>query len=166
MPPPCARLALPQPALSGRSACLLRPRLHPPCIAMRTVYTRALPPDHGVAYIDFAAQKFGITAALSGNHAMIDAYQSGDPYLGFGKQCGALPPNSTAGAAPDCRPQRVDRGRYQTSHRWRRLTVRGQLAGQCPPCGHAAGSLATFLWDLLAAPCSRPRMYRRERGHM
>lgn len=52
-------------------------------------------PDHGLAYIDFSAQEFGIAAALSRDEAMIEAYLSGDPYLTFGKQCGALPSDAT-----------------------------------------------------------------------
>ena len=44
-----------------------------------------------VAYIDFAQQEFGIGAALSGDEKMIEAYQSGDPYLAFAKQAGAAP---------------------------------------------------------------------------
>ena len=63
-----------------------------------SVWLRGLikpPPGHGVAYIDFSAQEFGIAAALSGDAAMIEAYQSGDPYLAFGKQIGAVPADAT-----------------------------------------------------------------------
>jgi DNA polymerase I-like protein with 3'-5' exonuclease and polymerase domains len=49
----------------------------------------------GLAYIDWSTQEFGIAAALSGDGAMIAAYESGDPYLEFGKQIGALPPDAT-----------------------------------------------------------------------
>jgi hypothetical protein len=48
-------------------------------------------PGMGIAYIDWSAQEFGIGAALSGDPAMLAAYESGCPYLGFGKQIGALP---------------------------------------------------------------------------
>ena len=44
-----------------------------------------------VAYVDWSQQEFGIAAALSGDPAMMDAYRSGDPYLAFGKQAGAIP---------------------------------------------------------------------------
>ena len=44
-----------------------------------------------VAYIDWEQQEFGIAAALSGDDAMIAAYESGDPYLAFAKQAGAAP---------------------------------------------------------------------------
>lgn len=54
-------------------------------------------PAHGsgLAYVDWAQQEFGIAAALSGDHAMLEAYQSGDPYLAFAKQAGAVPPEGT-----------------------------------------------------------------------
>jgi DNA polymerase I len=48
-----------------------------------------------VAYIDFEQQEFGIAAALSRDPAMIDAYRSGDPYLAFAKQAGAVPLDGT-----------------------------------------------------------------------
>jgi DNA polymerase-1 len=48
-----------------------------------------------VAYLDYSQQEFGIAAALSGDAAMADAYRSGDPYLAFGKQAGAVPPEGT-----------------------------------------------------------------------
>jgi DNA polymerase I-like protein with 3'-5' exonuclease and polymerase domains len=53
------------------------------------------PPGHGVAYVDYEQQEFGIAAALSGDEAMIEAYNSGDPYLAFAKQAGAVPPDGT-----------------------------------------------------------------------
>ena len=52
-------------------------------------------PDMAIAYIDYGQQEFGIAAALSGDVAMADAYRSGDPYLAFGKQAGAIPPEGT-----------------------------------------------------------------------
>jgi DNA polymerase-1 len=63
-----------------------------------SVWLRGLiqpPPGHGVAYIDWAQQEFGIAAALSGDVAMQAAYRSGDPYLEFAKQAGAVPPDAT-----------------------------------------------------------------------
>ena len=48
-------------------------------------------PGWGLAYIDWGQQEFGIAAALSGDANMIAAYESGDPYLAFGKQSGAVP---------------------------------------------------------------------------
>jgi hypothetical protein len=59
-----------------------------------SVWLRGLikpPPGHAVAYLDWKQQEFGIAGALSGDAAMQAAYQSGDPYLAFGKQAGAIP---------------------------------------------------------------------------
>ena len=53
------------------------------------------PIGFGIAYIDWEQQEFGIAAKLSGDRAMMAAYQSGDPYLTFGKQCGVLPGDAT-----------------------------------------------------------------------
>ena len=52
-------------------------------------------PGHGIAYVDWSQQEFGIAAALSGDPLMMDAYQSGDPYLAFAKQAGAVPEDAT-----------------------------------------------------------------------
>jgi hypothetical protein len=52
-------------------------------------------PGHGIAYVDYSTQEFGIAAALSGDAAMQAAYRSGDPYLAFGKQIGTLPDDAT-----------------------------------------------------------------------
>jgi hypothetical protein len=52
-------------------------------------------PGYGIAQIDWSQQEFGIAAALSGDAAMMDAYRSGDPYLAFGKQAGAIPHDAT-----------------------------------------------------------------------
>jgi DNA polymerase I len=52
-------------------------------------------PGHGVAYVDWSQQEFGIAAALSGDQAMQVAYESGDPYLTFAKQAGAVPVDAT-----------------------------------------------------------------------
>jgi len=63
-----------------------------------SVWLRGLirpPAGHGLAYIDWAQQEFGIAAALSGDPLMIDAYRSGDPYLAFAKQAGAAPLDAT-----------------------------------------------------------------------
>jgi DNA polymerase-1 len=63
-----------------------------------SVWLRGLikpPPDYGVAYIDWSQQEFGIAAALSGDASMQAAYRSGDPYLAFAKQAGAVPADAT-----------------------------------------------------------------------
>lgn len=52
-------------------------------------------PGWGLAYVDWSQQEFGIAAALSNDGNMIQAYQSGDPYLEFAKQAGAVPSSAT-----------------------------------------------------------------------
>jgi DNA polymerase-1 len=63
-----------------------------------SVWLRGLirpPPGHGIAYVDWSQQEFGIAAALSGDAAMQEAYQSGDPYLALAKQASAVPQDAT-----------------------------------------------------------------------
>lgn len=52
-------------------------------------------PGYGLAYVDWSQQEFAIAAALSGDEKMQEAYLSGDPYLAFAKQAGAVPPDAT-----------------------------------------------------------------------
>jgi len=52
-------------------------------------------PGTALAYIDWEQQEFGIGAALSEDPMMLEAYGSGDPYLEFAKQAGAVPPKAT-----------------------------------------------------------------------
>jgi DNA polymerase-1 len=52
-------------------------------------------PGRALAYIDYEQQEFAAAAALSGDGAMLDAYQSGDPYLAFARMAGAVPPDAT-----------------------------------------------------------------------
>jgi len=52
-------------------------------------------PGYGLAYIDWSQQEYGIAAALSGDPLMMNAYLSGDPYLAFAKQAGAVPTDAT-----------------------------------------------------------------------
>jgi hypothetical protein len=63
-----------------------------------SVWLRSLikpPPGHAVVYLDWKQQEFGIAAALSGDAAMQNAYQSGDPYLTFAKQAGVIPADAS-----------------------------------------------------------------------
>lgn len=58
-----------------------------------------------IAYIDWSQQEFGIAAALSGDLNMQAAYRSGDPYLEFAKQAGAVPQDATKTSHPNERNQ-------------------------------------------------------------
>jgi DNA polymerase-1 len=52
-------------------------------------------PEMAVAYLDFISQEIAVGAALSGDGAMLEAYRSGDFYLSFAKQAGAVPADAT-----------------------------------------------------------------------
>ena len=58
-------------------------------------------PGRAVAYVDWSQQEFGIAAALSQDDAMQAAYSSGDPYLTFAKQAGAVPETATRDSHPN-----------------------------------------------------------------
>jgi DNA polymerase-1 len=62
-------------------------------------------PGYGLAYLDWSQQEFGIAAALSGDPKMLEAYESGDPYLTFAKQARAVPPEATKESHPRERNQ-------------------------------------------------------------
>jgi hypothetical protein len=91
----------------GRNRCLLSPfgsrsgRNQPSNAAFifgPSTWLRGLirPTDgNALAYVDWEQQEFGIAAALAGDRAMMDAYRSGDPYLTFAKQAGAVPADGT-----------------------------------------------------------------------
>ncbi|MHC4402230.1 MAG: DNA polymerase [Planctomycetota bacterium] len=53
-----------------------------------------------IAYVDWEQEEFGIAAALSGDSRMMEAYASGDPYLTFAKQAGAVPIDATKDSRP------------------------------------------------------------------
>ena len=61
------------------------------------------PEGHGLAYIDWSQQEFGIAAALSRDLEMQAAYKSGDPYLSFAKQAGSVPAGATKESHPRVR---------------------------------------------------------------
>jgi hypothetical protein len=50
---------------------------------------------YALAYVDWSQQEFGIAASLSDDPLMKEAYLSGDPYLSFAKQAGAVPDDAT-----------------------------------------------------------------------
>jgi DNA polymerase-1 len=91
----------------GRNRCMLSPfrsktgrnqpsnarNIFGPSVWMRGLIRPA--PGYALAYLDWSQQEFGIAAALSQDAAMMIAYSSGDPYLAFAKQAGAVPANAT-----------------------------------------------------------------------
>jgi DNA polymerase I-like protein with 3'-5' exonuclease and polymerase domains len=58
-----------------------------------------------IAYCDWSGQEFGISAYLSGDSKMVQDYESGDPYLGFGKRVGMVPKDATKKTHPETREQ-------------------------------------------------------------
>ena len=48
-----------------------------------------------MASVGWSQQEFGIAASLSGDRAMMEAYESGDPYFAFGNEAGRIPPDGT-----------------------------------------------------------------------
>jgi DNA polymerase I len=57
-------------------------------------------PGKAFAYIDYSSMEFGAAAVLSHEHVssnnpMLDAYQTGDPYLKFGKTVGQIASDAT-----------------------------------------------------------------------
>jgi hypothetical protein len=53
-------------------------------------------PGRALAYLDYRSQEYAIAAYLSGDPAMIAAYESGrDPYLELGRQIGMVPADAT-----------------------------------------------------------------------
>lgn len=96
----------------GRNRCLLSPfrartgRNQPSnsrFIFGTSAWLRSLikpEPGRAVAYVDWSQQEFAIAGALSGDAAMMEAYASGDPYLTFAKQAGAVPSDATKKSHP------------------------------------------------------------------
>ena len=53
-----------------------------------------------VAYVDWSQQELGIAAAFSGDRALTQAYESGDPYMEFARMAGAVPDAATKQSHP------------------------------------------------------------------
>ena len=88
-------------------------------------------PGTALAYLDYEQQEFGIAAALSGDAAMRAAYVSGDPYLSFAKQAGAVPAHATKAS------HRAEREQFK-------LCALGVQYGMSAPA--LAGRLNAPLW--------------------
>jgi hypothetical protein len=53
-------------------------------------------PGMAIAYLDYEQQEFGIAAVRSGDRNMLEAYESGDPYITFGQLAHEIPPHINA----------------------------------------------------------------------
>jgi DNA polymerase I len=88
-------------ARSGRCAPSNTKYIFGPSVWLRSLIQSR--PGYGIAYIDWEQQELGIAAVRSGDQAMLSAYLSGDPYLEFAKQAGAIPPDATKASHPSQR---------------------------------------------------------------
>src|SRR6516165_3257535 len=80
-------------ASSGRNAPSSKKFVFGPAVWLRGLIRPSL--GYAMAYLAYASEAFGIGAVLSGDHNMIEAYRSGDPYLAFAKQVKAVPEDAT-----------------------------------------------------------------------
>lgn len=85
-------------ARSGRNTPSNKEFIFGPAVWLRNLIKP--PTGHGLVYIDWIQQEFGIAAALSSDPAMLEAYQSGDCYLAFAKQARAIPEDATKRSHP------------------------------------------------------------------
>jgi hypothetical protein len=60
-------------------------------------------PGHALVYLDWKNQEFAIAGVLAGDNRMLEAYETGCPYLGFAKQAGRAPAGATPESHPDVR---------------------------------------------------------------
>lgn len=78
---------------TGRNAPSTSKFMFGPAVWLRSL----IKPEEGkvLAYVDYSQQEFFIAAALSNDLEMKSAYETGDPYLAFAKQAGAVPLEAT-----------------------------------------------------------------------
>ncbi len=90
----CRTPVRPFAAMTGRN----QPKAHTPLAFPSWMRATIAPgPRHALIVLDFAQQEFALAGALSGDEKMRAAYASGDAYLGFAIQCGALPKDAQRG---------------------------------------------------------------------
>jgi DNA polymerase-1 len=94
-----------------------------------------------IAYVDWSQQEFGIAAAFSKDPHMAEAYRSGDPYLAFAKQAGAVPQHAT-----------------KQSHKRERALFKGCTLGV--QYGMGAESLAASIGETLDVARELLRLHR------
>jgi DNA polymerase I-like protein with 3'-5' exonuclease and polymerase domains len=141
-------------------------------------------PGRAVAYIDYEQQEFGIAAALSGDLAMSHAYRSGDPYLTFAKQAGAVPAAATPkshpherelfktlslatqyGIGPDSLAQRLNtcksQGRHLLGLHKQTYPIYWRWSDAAEMTAMLHGSLtSTFGWTVHVGEDANPRSFR------
>lgn len=80
-------------ASSGRNTPSTNKFIFGPSVWLRGLIKPS--PGMAIAYVDWSSQEVAIAAKLSGDHALLAAVQSGDPYLAFAKMAGLAPPDAT-----------------------------------------------------------------------
>jgi DNA polymerase-1 len=94
-------------------------------------------PGMAIAYIDYSQQEFAAAAALSGDQAMMQAYESGDCYLAFARMAGAVPPDATK------KSHETERDRYK------RCALAVQYGMQAESLANSIGLPKVYGRDLL-----------------
>jgi len=101
----------------GRNRCMLSPfasktgRNQPSnskfIFGLAKWFRRFIKPTAGMslAYVDVSSQEIVIAAALSGDDLLMEAYNSGDPYISFAIQAGLAPEGATKESHPEIRNQ-------------------------------------------------------------
>jgi DNA polymerase I-like protein with 3'-5' exonuclease and polymerase domains len=56
-----------------------------------------------LSYLDYKSEEFAVAAYLSGDREMIDAFRSGDPYVGYAIKAGLVPVGATKATHKDVR---------------------------------------------------------------
>jgi hypothetical protein len=73
------------------------------CLFQAPIWLRGLiqpPQGTGLAYVDYEQEEFFIGGVRSGDKAILKAYASGDPYVGFGIESGLIPPGGSKTTHP------------------------------------------------------------------
>ncbi len=101
----------------GRNRCMLSPlasktgRNQPSnskfIFGLAKWFRRFIKPTAGMslAYVDWSSQEIAVAAALSGDDLLMEAYNSGDPYISFAIQAGLAPKGATKASHPEIRNQ-------------------------------------------------------------
>jgi len=83
-------------------------------------------PPKGYVFIpaDYSSQEFAIGACLAHDENMVEAYESGDPYLWFGKEAGGIPKEGTKKSHP------VERGAFKATTLAVQFGMKGKSLGK------------------------------------
>ena len=141
-------------------------------------------PGRALAYVDWSSQEVWVAAKLSGDQALLDAVQSGDPYLSFAKMAGLAPAWATKvshkavrdvcktvvlgtnyGMGPESLAYRAGLSKIEAQELLRKLSITFPVftawAEHVIDVGQLTGQLATvFGWTIRVTGTSRPTSLR------